>query len=118
TYSGGVVGAIKARFWGRPVPTSEQRTQLHIPIASDMAQLSADLVFGEEVTFELPKTDDDESSNAIPEAAHARLAELMGDDHVHAELLKAGEFAAALGGSYLAAVWDTSVSDKVWVRAY
>jgi hypothetical protein len=129
-YTGGVVGKVASAFWGAPVAEAESRPQLHIPLPADMAQLSADLVFGESPKFTL---DAGEPAPAGPdgivpedpgkvkrELAQARLDEIMGSDHARAELIKAGEYAAALGGAYLSLIWDKTFADidHVWFRAF
>lgn len=110
-YAGGLVGAVTSRVWGRPV-AGEARTQVHIPIAGDLAQLSADLLFAESPTIRL---DDYKKTN---KAAQDRLDLIIGSDEGHAELLRSGEYSAAHGGTFLAIVWDSEVADHVWFRAY
>ena len=75
---------------------------LHVPLAADIAQKSAALLFGEMPSF------------AVDDAAtQERLALLTGD--LQNELLVAAETGAALGGSYLRIVWDRAVADVPFV---
>ena len=123
-YSGGLVGALSKRFWGTPVPQDEKRARMHLPLAADICQLSADLLFGEPPKIRYPRPDNweaDDATQAPKKWEHAgqkRLDEILGSDQAHAELLKAGEYAAALGGAYLAVVWDKDLADHVFIRAY
>lgn len=116
-YAGGFVGAVKSRFWGTPVPADEVRTQVHIPLASDLAQLSSDLVFGEAPAFSLPKVTRVDGTST-PNPQQDRLDEIMSSDESHVEMLKGGEFSASLGGQYIAVAWDQKLADHVWYRTY
>lgn len=109
-HRGGLVGAMSSGIFGRPV-TGELRTDVHIPIPGDLAQLSSELLFSEAPSITLPEADTNK-------AAQDRLELIVASDEGHAELLRSGEYAAAHGGVYLAVVWDSSVRDHVWMRAY
>jgi hypothetical protein len=104
-FRGGLLGSIAYTFWGAPTPPGEKRTKLHVPIASDIASTSADLLFSKPPTVT--------ASNPANQAA---LDQLM-DDGTHAKLLEAAEMASALGGAYLRVVWDTDVSDEPMLNA-
>lgn len=109
-HTGGFVGAVSRGVFGRPVVPGENRTDVHIPIAGDLAQLSAGLLFGEAPKILLPEGSD--------KASQERLELIVSSDEGHAELLRSGEYAAAHGGTYLAVAWDSSVRDHVWFRSY
>ncbi|MCP3799755.1 phage portal protein [Allokutzneria sp. A3M-2-11 16] len=99
-YRGGLVGAVSRFFWGRPTsPRGQQRTRLHVPLASDIATASADLLFAEP-----PRITVENSS------AQTRLDQIVNTPAVHSALLEAAEVAAALGGVYLRVVWDADVT--------
>jgi len=105
----GVIGRTLARwFWGLPVPQGERRTKLHLPVASDIASVSADMLFSEPPTLTMP----DESDTATQD----RLAELAGDE-MQAVLLEGAETAAGLGGVYLKVCWDVGLDDKPWLAS-
>lgn len=99
---GGVAGVIRRFFWGKAPAAGEADRKLHVPIASDLAQASADLLFSEPATI----TADDER-------AQQRL-DLIADDSFHHVLTGAAETAAALGGVYLRAAWDASLRGNVF----
>ena len=111
-HRGGVIGGLSKMFWGQPVAEGENRTQLHLPLPADVAQKSSSLLFGEAPRIELP---DFEEKN---KSGQARLDLIMRSDESHSQLLIAGEYASALGGAYLAPVWDTDVADHVFPKAY
>ncbi|UFS59484.1 phage portal protein [Subtercola endophyticus] len=92
------VGRTLQRFFvGQPTVGPERNTKLPVPIASEMCQVSADLLFADPVTIII---DDDDTQERVNELA---------DDNLHATLAEAAEVCAALGGVYLRVTWDTSV---------
>ncbi|MFG1794005.1 phage portal protein [Nocardia sp. NPDC049149] len=106
-FSGGLVGRIARFFWGRPNPQATKR--LHIPLAADLARGSSALLFSQPPRFVIGE--DDARGDRKP--AQARLELLLGGADTAAILLEAGELASALGGVYLRAWWDRSISDHV-----
>ena len=97
-YRGGVQGAAARLWWGRPVgDLMVSRDQLHVPIAADICQASADLLFAESPKVESPD-----------KGTQARLDELV-DDGLHATLAGAHEAGAALTGVFLRTSWDGAV---------
>jgi A118 family predicted phage portal protein len=105
----GVIGRTLARwFWGIPNPSGEKRTKLHLPVASDIASVSADMLFSEPPTLTMPDKADDKTK--------ARLAELAGDE-MQATLLEGMETAAGLGGVYLKVCWDKALDSKPWLAS-
>src|SRR5438045_7216347 len=53
-YRGGIVGTLARYWWGRPIPDGQPAAKLHLPIASDVAMFSADLLFSSppEISFD------------------------------------------------------------------
>jgi hypothetical protein len=94
-------------FWGTPVPASEKRAKLHVPIAGDIASMSADLLYAKKPRLEIPTDTGDKVAAAWLEARD--------DDDMHSTFLEAAEVCAALCGVYLRTVWDTQVSDQPWL---
>lgn len=105
-YRGGLVGSVARWFWGQPTPSGERRAKLHVPIAGDIATLSADLLFSEPptVTFE-----DDTTQEAWD-----TMAEAMNFDAV---LLESAEVQSPLGGVYLVVTWDDQLYPHPFLRA-
>lgn len=93
----GLVGSVRRFFWGTSSATVPV-TKLHLPIASDLCQASADLLFAEPPTF----TVDDAK-------AQERLDLIIGAD-AHDQLASAAEVGAALGGTYVRVAWDQAVA--------
>lgn len=106
-YQGGLVGAFARMFWGRPgaVGTSES-VKLHVPVAGDIAAMSADLLFAED-----PKITVKDDAGAT---SQKRLQEYV-DAGLIVRFREAAESQAAIGGSYLRAVWDKTVADQPWL---
>lgn len=102
-YRGGVVGTMARWFWGQPTPQGERRTKLHVPVASDIATMSSDLLFSEPPSLTVETA-----------ATQERIEELV-EDGLQATLLEGAEVGAALGGYYLRAVWDKTVADQPWL---
>lgn len=102
-YRGGVLGRAARWWWGEPVPEGERRAKLHVPLAADIAQTSARLLFSEPPTL-----------TATNPETQARLDELV-DDGAHAALLGAAETASAKSGTYLRIVWDRSLRPRPWI---
>lgn len=86
--------ALTRWFWGEASRGPDRRVKLHVPIAAELCQASADLLFSDTITL---KTDN--------ETVQERLDELS-DETLHAELAEAAEVGAALGGVYLRVTWD------------
>ena len=101
-YRGGIVGRLARWFWGQPTPDGQERAKLHIPIASDLATMSADLLFSEPPTVKA-------KTPAQQTALDAMLPDL------HATLLQGAETGAALGGFYLRSVWDRALAPGPWI---
>lgn len=101
-YRGGFVGTVARWFWGEPTPLGEKRANLHMPLARDIARTSADLLFSEPPALK-----------AESKKTQERLEELM-DAGMKRTLIASGETTAALGGSYLRAVWDTDIRPGPW----
>jgi len=87
---------------GSQAPSKPSAQPVHCPLAADLCQVSADLLYGEMPDVKLP----DEA-----EASDDRLDELLEGCDAQNTLLEASEVCAALGGTYLRVTWDTSVAD-------
>lgn len=98
------------RLWERPSAAPGQPDQrIHVPLASDIAQTGADLLFSEDPEFTIPEAHT-ERPDADAVAAEARLGELLELAGVPALLLEAAELAGGLGGVYLRPTWDPSIA--------
>lgn len=95
---GGLVGAARRWFWGTPPIAGQKPAKLHVPLASEIAQVSADLLYGEPP--KVTAADDDTTQEALD-----RLI----DEHVHTVLHDSAESSAALGSKWLRIGIDKTV---------
>lgn len=93
-------------FWTRKGATELQidRHQLHVPLAGDIAQTSADLLFSEPPKFVIEDTDFSDSDKMNTQDWFDDLIRRCG---LKNKLLEAGEISSALGGVFLRLVWNT-----------
>lgn len=117
---GGIVGAASRMFWGRPVPSGQSRTRLHIPAAADLSTLSSDLLFSEppEVQLAVAQVAGASASRlaAGPSAQQQRLDIIANSDAAHAMFNTMGELKSALGAAVITSAWDTDIADNVWLE--
>lgn len=113
-FSGGVVGAASRMFWGKPRTSGQPRKKLHLPLAADIANMSANLLFETPAQVHLAQGED-EDDRAGNEAAANRLDALINTDAVAADLLVAAESCAAMGGVYGRIMWDQTVQPDPWI---
>lgn len=98
--------ANRMRFWGRRgADTPSNRQRLHVPVASDIATTSADLLFGDEPILRIREATE-ENAESDAKAAQDRLTDIADEIGLFNLLLEASEVCAALGGIYLRPGWD------------
>ena len=90
--------ALTRWFWGEASRGPDRRVKLHVPIAAELCQASADLLFADPITL-----------TVSDQKTQERLDELC-DEDLHSELATSAEIAAALGGVYLRVSWDGRIS--------
>ncbi|MER7363584.1 hypothetical protein [Nonomuraea wenchangensis] len=94
-------------FWGTRSTGSQPRTKLHVPLASDIAATSANLLYGEMVTI-----------TAEDKTTQERLETLVEDSGLHSTLLESAELASGLSGVFLRVCWDKKLRpDGPWLAA-
>ena len=105
----GIVNRVMDWFWTpRSGDGDAGMTKLHVPIASDLCQVSADLLFSEPPTFTV------EDGKGKNKPAQDRL-DLIAGDELYLTLVAGAEVAAALSGVYLRATWDKSLFQHVFL---
>jgi A118 family predicted phage portal protein len=109
-----------ARIYGREHKTPRRRlwsrrstahrpgrdTRLHVPLAGDIAQTSADMLFSD-----MPRIVVDDART------QTRLDQILDAGHVQQMLSSAAEQCAALSGVYLRATWDRDLVDRPLLTA-
>ncbi|MDO5866029.1 MULTISPECIES: phage portal protein [Paenarthrobacter] len=105
----GLLNRVADWFWTPKGSDGEAGvTKLHVPLASDLCQVSADLLYSEPPTFTV------EDSKGKNKAVQDRL-DLITGAGFDQTLIASAEVAAALGGSYLRATWDDSLYKHVFL---
>jgi hypothetical protein len=104
--AGGVVGAAARFWWGRPQVdlTQPRRAQIHLPIPTDLARVSADLLYSEPPRLGVG----DEAERSDKSVTQDRLLEYV-DDGFHDVLATGAEVGAALGGRFHRVTWDADL---------
>jgi len=94
-----LIGSMyQTHFWSRQV-AEERRITVHVPVAGDIPQTSAALLFSEP-----PKC------TVESRGTQERLIELVEKGNYRATLLESAEVAAALGGVFIKVDWDKELS--------
>lgn len=107
---GGILAKVTRWFWGRKNnDLTQPLKKLHVPVASDICQASADLLFSEPPTVTI-----NDDSNKENQKAGERLA-LIADSSFQQTMVDAAEISAALGGVYLRAIVDQSVENHAFI---
>lgn len=105
----GILNRALEWFWTPKDSDGESGlVKLHIPVASDLCQVSADLLFGEPPTFTV------EDAKGKNKAAQERL-DLITGAGLDQTLVAAAEVSAALSGVYFRATWDASLFEHVFI---
>jgi A118 family predicted phage portal protein len=100
----------RGRFWAREV-REERRVMLHVPLAGDIATVSADLLFSEPAKILIPEAHEEKAPAGAKETQEY-LDKLVNElAQVHSRLLEAAESAAAMGGVFIRPAWDVEVAD-------
>ncbi len=115
-FNGGIVGFGARAWWGKPGSPTENRSRLHIPLAADIATLSADYLFSEAPRVVLPG-ERSEKGDTARDLMQDRCEKVINTPAFHSLLLESGEVASALGGTYLRLVWDQSALKAVRAEA-
>jgi len=102
-------------FWTRKGATELQidRHQLHVPLAGDIAQTSADLLFSEPPNFVI---NDKDAAESDVENTQDNFDDLIRKCGLKNKLLEAGETSSALGGVFLRLVWNTEFMSNPTVQ--
>ncbi|MFE9850331.1 hypothetical protein ACFYPN_16175 [Streptomyces sp. NPDC005576] len=106
------VGAEELRmFWGQDPSPGQQAAKLHVPIAGDIAEMSANLLWSDvpQVTV-----DGDSTDASMAKTTQAQIGRYL-DDRGHAKLREAAELAAGLSNVYVRVVWDRALRPRPWL---
>ncbi|MEU0236771.1 hypothetical protein ABZ234_03705 [Nocardiopsis sp. NPDC006198] len=104
-YSGGVRGTVGRLFWGAPPTDGQQPTRLHVPLASDIASVNADLLYAEPPSLTVAEEH---------QPTQERLDVLL--TTMHSALIEGAEICSPYGGVFQRASWNTAVADHIIVE--
>ncbi|MFI6814440.1 hypothetical protein ACIBG7_18660 [Nonomuraea sp. NPDC050328] len=94
-------------FWGTRPSGAQPRTKMHVPLASDIAATSANLLYGEMINI----TSEDKPTQAYWDA-------IVEDGLLHSTLLESAELAAGLSGVFYRGCWDKKARPEgSWIAA-
>lgn len=110
-YRGGIVGGLARMFWGEPLTPGQPAAKLHVPIAADIAELSANLLWTDipAVTVDTDSTGDKAMAKSTTDQIKRYL-----DDRGHATMREGTERSSALSGVYVRVVWDLDLRPRPW----
>lgn len=97
-------------FWGQTPSPGQQAAKLHVPIAADIAEMSANLLWADVPQVSVDADSTDKTSAKTTTAQIGRYL----DDRGHAKMREAAEITAGLSNVYLRAVWDTTLRPRPW----
>lgn len=108
-YRGGIVGTLARMWWGQPTTPGQPAAKLHIPLAADIAEMSANLLY-----TDIPTVTADTDSTTDTTTTTDQIKHYL-DDRGHATLREGAEIGAGLGGRYLRVVWDRTMRPRPWL---
>ncbi|MEU6057991.1 hypothetical protein [Streptomyces sp. NPDC047097] len=103
-----VRGAEPRMFWGQDPAPGQVAAKLHIPIAADIAELSANLLWADVPTISVDRDSTDRAAKT-----EAQVKRYL-DDRGHATMREGAEIDSGLGGVYYRVVWDREVQERPW----
>lgn len=113
-YTSGTVQQAPRTFWGAPpTPGALRSAKLHVPLAGDIAAVSADLLFGEPPALVVPDKPGGSGASPSQDPTQQWLDRMMSEGGLQVALLEGAEIASAYGGVYLRVGWDEAVADHV-----
>jgi hypothetical protein len=105
-----IVNGELRTFWGQDPAPGQTAAKLHVPIAADIAEMSANLLWSDvpQVTVDLDSTD-----AATAASTQAQIGRYL-DDRGHAKMREASEMTSGLSNVYLRVVWDRTLRPRPW----
>lgn len=92
-------------FWQQEIE-KDRKTMLHVPVAGDIAETSANLLLSEQPDIKIPEAHE-ENAKSEAKDAQDRLNEISDEIDLYSRLLEGAETASPLGGIFLKVNWNT-----------
>ncbi|NEA52416.1 hypothetical protein [Streptomyces sp. SID10815] len=96
-------------FWGQDAAPGQTAAKLHVPVAGDIAEMSANLLWSE-----VPQVTVDTDSTDLAKTTTAQIGRYL-DDRGHATMREAAEMTAGLSNVFLRVVWDVTLRPRPWI---
>jgi len=93
-------------FWSKDLE-EDRRTMVHIPVAGDIAGVSADLLLSEPPEIKIPEAHEEKAPSGATDTQD-RLDKIIEETDAYSRMLEAAETAAAFGGVFVKINWDTA----------
>lgn len=93
-------------FWGRQYK-NQGEIFVHVPIAGDIAETSANVLFGDSPVITLGEKD---NKKAL-QSSQKELDKMLLESKFFNKIMEAAETCAAIGGGFMKVAWDSELSD-------
>jgi len=98
----------RTSFWGRQLINKNQ-IAIHVPVASDIAATSSDLLFSESPIIKLSSAHTQRSSSSDKDEQDL-LDTMLYENGFFRKILEGAETASAMGGCFIKMAWDSALS--------
>lgn len=95
-------------FWGRQLK-NQGEIKVHVPIAGDIAETSANFLFGESPTVKIVEAHEEKAAQSFKDSQKDLDAMLL-ESGFFRKILEAAETSAGIGGVYFKLAWDEEIS--------
>lgn len=100
--------ATGSKFWARQA-RNQNETFVHIPLAGDIADTSANFLFSEAPLIKVIEANELKASQSFKDA-QKELEDILIGAEFHRKLLEGAESGSAMGGIYFKIAWDSELS--------
>lgn len=98
--------SLAGPFWSKEVKKDRQ-TMIHVPVAGDIAGVSADLLLSEPPDIRIPEAHEDAAPTDAKDTQD-RIDEIVDSTDLYSRMLEAAETASPLSGVFVKVNWDTN----------
>lgn len=96
-------------FWGRQIKNKGE-VFIHVPIAGDIAETSANFLFGESPIIKITQSQEEEPVQKYADS-QSTLDDMLLESGFFSKILEGAESCAAIGGIYVKVAWDEELSE-------
>jgi len=95
-------------FWARQIQ-NDAEVGLHVPIAGDIAETSANLLFGEPPIIKIAQAHEENASKSYIDTQKT-MDKMFMENGTYTRFMECAEVCAALGGGFIKLAWDEELS--------